>query len=53
MATLKSEIVPEDLCEGLPSVYARFLQYTGELDANAQPDYDSFMEEFKIAWSRG
>ncbi len=46
MASLKSEIVPEELCKGLPSVYARFLRYTRELDAKAHPDYDGFMEEF-------
>jgi len=49
MATLKSEIVPEDFCKGLPSVYAIFLQYTHELDVKAQPDYDSFMKEFEMA----
>ncbi len=46
LASIKSKVDPEVLCEGLPSVYARFTQYTRELEGNAEPDYDYYMEEF-------
>jgi len=48
-ASVKSEVVPEELCAGLPSVYARFLRYTRELEPTPEPDYDYYMEEFERA----
>lgn len=45
----KSETVPEELCKGLPPVYARFMRYARELEENTEPDYDRFVKEFREA----
>ncbi len=47
LASTKITVVPEELCDGLPLVYAKFLRYARELGPDAQPDYDSFIKEFK------
>lgn len=47
--SVKAQMSPEELCDGLPSVYAQFLRYSRELEAGVEPDYDFFINTFGTA----
>ena len=39
---------PEDLCRGLPPVFEDFLRYCRKLEFAAMPDYQHWIEEFRV-----
>ncbi|KAG9034369.1 hypothetical protein FS837_002228 [Tulasnella sp. UAMH 9824] len=42
---MKVQIPPEDLCQGLPPIFAKFLIYCDKLDFEERPDYDKWKAE--------
>ncbi|KAG9038871.1 hypothetical protein FS837_001158 [Tulasnella sp. UAMH 9824] len=43
---MKAETPSEIICRGLPSVFAKFLDYCSNLEFEEQPEYDKWAEEF-------
>jgi hypothetical protein len=47
IASCKEQSSPEDLCEDLPPLFARFLTHARSLEFDEKPDYESFMQAFE------
>lgn len=46
MSAVKCRTTPEEFCKALPPIFAQFLLYARELEADVKPDYDRFMLAF-------
>lgn len=47
VASLKEQVLPQDLCDGLPDLFARFLEHARGLAFDEEPDYAGFITKFR------
>jgi hypothetical protein len=46
IAKEKEQALPQDICNNLPPLFARFLEHARTLEFDEEPHYDAFKQEF-------